>query len=84
MNTLVPKLLELLSFSNTSNDDDIEIKSLQCLIEMSKFQLHLVVPFRTLIINKLESVLDHRSRSVRRLACDCREVYYELGQPKAE
>ncbi|ODV84199.1 hypothetical protein CANARDRAFT_29352 [[Candida] arabinofermentans NRRL YB-2248] len=81
LSTIIPNLIQLL---NSNRNEEVKSRALECLISLSDFELHLMVPYRLSIINGLVTVLDDEKRIVRKIASDCRQVYYELGQPKAE
>ncbi|VEU22058.1 DEKNAAC103072 [Brettanomyces naardenensis] len=76
LSTLVPRLLEVLRLKGST---ETKIKTLECLMALSRFPLHLVVPFKEDIIDGCVVSLDDDKRGVRRLGCDVSQVYYELG-----
>ncbi|KAH3665568.1 hypothetical protein OGAPHI_003755 [Ogataea philodendri] len=79
LSTVIPNLLEII---NTSKNETVKRNALNCLISLTHFDLYLLVPYKQEIISRLSKVLDDPKRATRRLACDCRQVYYELGLPQ--
>lgn len=77
--TVIPRLLEILNDTSISKTEESREKVLRCLIGISKFTLHKIMPFRDDIILGCESALDDDKRAIRKLDCDCRQIYYELG-----
>ncbi|KAG7743966.1 hypothetical protein KL932_001289 [Ogataea haglerorum] len=79
LSTVIPNLLEIV---NTHKNEAVKRNALECLLSLTKYDLHLLVPYKQDIIRRLAKVLDDPKRSIRRLACDCRQAYYELGMPR--
>ena len=45
--------------------------ALQCISSLTELPIHLVYPYRSHVINELDSCLDDRKRLVRKEAVDC-------------
>lgn len=80
LSSIIPRLLELIQ---TSSDDDIKTFSLQCLISMCiSIDVSVLLDYKEGIIRNLIPCLDDRRRSIRKLAADCRQAYFDLGLGK--
>jgi len=77
--TIIPRLLEILNNNKISKTEGSREKVLRCLIGVSKFSIHKIMPFREDILLGCEIALDDDKRAIRKLDCDCRQIYYELG-----
>lgn len=86
LQTLIPRLLELIKFD--SKDDDLKFNnpevrliSLNCLQALTIYiSLIKLIPYQKEILSKTVQVLDDKKRKVRKGAVDTREAYYELGR----
>ncbi|ODV97400.1 hypothetical protein PACTADRAFT_49118 [Pachysolen tannophilus NRRL Y-2460] len=73
----VPRFLELI---NSTNDGDIKVYCLQCLMKLPEVvDSATLADFKSGILRNLIPVLDDRKRIVRKIASDCRQIYYDLA-----
>lgn len=79
LSTLVLRLLQILQTQGPSRSEPVKQEVLECLMALSKFPLQVMTPYRSDILTGCESTLDDDRRTVRHLACECRQQYYELG-----
>lgn len=83
LNVIVPQLLSYQKCNNAT-----KISMLSCLLRLAivvKFQdcpltLSDMIPYRSQVLQGVEPALDDGKRNVRKLACDLREEFFELGQ----
>ncbi|XP_066550026.1 MMS19 nucleotide excision repair protein homolog isoform X2 [Amia ocellicauda] len=77
LNALLSRLLAL----TTSPSMNVRIHSLRCLHALTRFEDHLVLPFRSRVLRALAGPLDDKKRLVRREAVMARGEWFLLGSP---
>ncbi|QPG77128.1 hypothetical protein FOA43_004532 [Brettanomyces nanus] len=80
LSEIIPRLLQIIKQQGSGKGAEVKIKAFECLMGVSKYEIHLLQPFKKEIIKESLVGLDDDKRSVRKLACNCRQVYYELGE----
>ncbi|CDK26221.1 unnamed protein product [Kuraishia capsulata CBS 1993] len=82
LQTLIPRLLDLAQ-PDTHTGEEVKINTLKCLLGLTineKIGFVALMPYKTGVIRNLLPTLDDKRRSVRKMASDCRQQYYELAQ----
>lgn len=81
LQSLIPRLVDIVITPNSVNTEEIRLLSLSCLVSVfTKIELKHVLKFQKSTTIKLVQGLDDKRRSVRKLCSDLRQVLFELGR----
>lgn len=76
---LIPRLLQILTLEGFDGDSKVKKLDLQCLTLLTRFPGSVLQKYQDDILLGTEEALDDDRRSVRELACSCRQKYFEVG-----
>lgn len=65
--------------NSKSGNKQLQIQSLNCILNITAFELPLIVPYKRNVIKLTAELLDDKSRSVRTLAVAVRQTWEDLG-----
>lgn len=65
--------------NSKSGNKQLQIQSLNCILNITAFELPLIVPYKKNVIKLTAELLDDKSRSVRTLAVAVRQTWEDLG-----